>query len=43
MEQELLSDEAELLEAKTFFTAFSDPDCIPILAKVRLIITSKIP
>jgi hypothetical protein len=33
MEQELLSDEAELLEAKTFFTAFSDPDCIPIFGQ----------
>ncbi len=33
MEQELLSDEAELLEAKTFFTAFSDPDCTPIFGQ----------
>lgn len=33
MEQELLSEEAELLEEKTFFTAFSDPDCVPIFGQ----------
>lgn len=36
MEQELLSDEAELLEEKTFFTAFSDPDFTPIFGKYAI-------